>query len=185
MISQRQAAPSRYQHIISGLVQPLNHARHRNPLVSVTFSPTQETRSQSAIWMLCPLSFHFPYRFFFSSIPQDPSKHRLTIDFSFICCILCVSRRVWPAISLCILSTFYHLRSSKNIFPHHALAKKMYSIQGNLAVGEVTRLPVSCQKRTLWCDNLTAYIILEIDVTSYKKCIVVHINFLFHFACMH
>lgn len=129
MISQRQAAPSRYQHIISGLVQPLNHARHRNPLVSVTFSPTQETRSQSAIWMLCPLSLHFPYRFCFSSIPQDPSKHRLTIDFSFICCILCVSRHVWPAIPLCILSTFHQLHSSKNIFPHHALAKKMHSIR--------------------------------------------------------
>ena len=60
MISQRQAAPSRYQHIISGLVQPLNHTRHRNPLVSVTFSPTQEARSQSAIWMLWPFSFHTP-----------------------------------------------------------------------------------------------------------------------------
>lgn len=41
-ISERQAAPSTYQHIISGLVHPLNHTSHRNPLVSVTFFPTQE-----------------------------------------------------------------------------------------------------------------------------------------------
>lgn len=44
-ICQRQAAPGRYQHLISGLAQPLNHSRHRNPLVSVTSSPTQEARS--------------------------------------------------------------------------------------------------------------------------------------------
>lgn len=81
-ICQHQAAPGRYQHLISGLVQPLNHSRRRNPLVSVTSSPTQETRSQSSIWMLCPLSFHFPCRFFFpvpKFISRDLSKHALTL----------------------------------------------------------------------------------------------------------
>lgn len=81
-ICQRQAAPGRYQHLISGLVQPLNHSRRRNPLVSVTSSPTQETRSQSSIWMLCPLSFHFPCGFFFfvpKFISRDLSKHALTL----------------------------------------------------------------------------------------------------------
>lgn len=62
--NQRQAAPHRYQHMISGLVQPFNHTRHQNPLVSVTFSQSQETRSQSAIWMLCPLLFRFLCSFF-------------------------------------------------------------------------------------------------------------------------
>lgn len=120
MISQRQAAPSRYQHIISGLVQPLNHTRHRNPLVSVTFSPTQEARSQSAIWMLWPLSFHFPPRFiyffpFFFLLPshktsiQTPPSHYLFC----ICCILCISICVSPAISLYITSPFYQLHPPK------------------------------------------------------------------------
>lgn len=69
MISQRQAAPGRYQCIISGLVQALNHTRHRNPLVSVTSSQTQEPRSQSAIWIFCSLSFHYPSRSFSPTIP--------------------------------------------------------------------------------------------------------------------
>lgn len=58
MISQHQTAPSRYQHIISGLVQPLNHSRHKNPLILVTFSPTQKVRWQSAIWVSKDLSKH-------------------------------------------------------------------------------------------------------------------------------
>lgn len=129
MISQHQAAPSRYQHIISGLVQPLNHARHRNPLVSVTFSPTQETRSQSAIWMLCPLSFHFPYRFFFLPFHKTFPNTAFPLTFlSFVahCVFHIVSGQQSPCVSSQRSISFI---PPKNIFSHHALAKKMYSIR--------------------------------------------------------
>ena len=115
MISQRQAAPSRYQHIISGLVQPLNHTRHKNPLVSVTFYPTQEARWQSAIWMLRSLFSHFPPHFF----PPPPRKTfpytALLLPFC-ICCIGYISICVWTAIPQYIISTFYQVRPSKIIF---------------------------------------------------------------------
>lgn len=153
MISSREAAPSRYQHIISGLVQPLNHTRHKNPLVSVTFSPTQAARSQSAIWMLWSLSSHFPLWLVF----LYPMRYFQTLPYHYlacICCILCISICVWAAISLHIISLFYQLHRSKNIFFSYALVKKMYSIQGNLVAEKLTVSWVSYLKQgRLWWDN--------------------------------
>lgn len=142
MISLRQAAPSRYQHIISGLVQPLNHTRHRNPLVSVTFSPTQEARSQSAIWILWSLSFYFPRYYFFISIPQDLSKHHLTIAFSAFVAysvIPFVSGQQSPSISSLESISFI----PQNIFSPHARINMMYGIQDSLTVGKLTVFPMS------------------------------------------
>lgn len=121
MISLRQAAPSRYQHIISGLVQPLNHTRHRNPLVSVTFSPTQEARSQSAIWMLWSLSFHpSPPQFYFLPSPKTFPNTTLLLPFLHLLHTL--------YIHLCLGSNLpvYHLtiHPSKKIFSPHALCQQ-------------------------------------------------------------
>lgn len=83
-----------------GFVPPLNHTRHRNPLVSVTFSPTQEARSQSTIWMRLSLSSYF--QIYIPSIPPRLYKHCLTITFSaFVAC--CVFPFVYGQQSL------YHL----------------------------------------------------------------------------
>lgn len=189
MISRRQAAPSRYQHIISGLVQPLNHTRHRNPLVSVTFSPTQEARSQSAIWMLWPFSFQPPPPSTKNLLFFHPTRPFQTLAYHYlfcICCILCISISVWgtnlPVNHLTVLSASF-LR--KNIFPPRA--SKMCDTQGNLAAGEVTLFPVSCLERVkFWCDNQTAFIHLEIDGTWQKKNCMdgdSHLIILFPFAC--
>ena len=169
MISRRQAAPSRYQHIISGLVQPLNHTRHRNPLVSVTFSPTQEARSQSAIWMLWPFSFRpppLPPTIVFSTFPNPglplPFLHLLHTMYFHLC----------PGHQSPCKSSHRSISlippKKKNIFPPRA--SKMCSTQGNLTAGEVTLFPVSCLERVkFWCDNQTAFIHLEIDGTWRKK----------------
>lgn len=169
MISLRRAAPSRYQHIISGLVQPLNHTRPRNPLVSVTFSPTQEARSQSAIWMLCSLSLYLslPPQHIFSipSLKTFP-KHCLAISFSaFVpyCVFPFVSGQQSPCISSHDSISFIPPKTHFLLMP---LVNKMYSIQGNLAAGELTFFPMACLKHVkLCCDNHIACIFLEIRIT--------------------
>lgn len=131
-----------------GFIQPLNHTRHRNPLVSVTVSPTQEARSQSTIWMLWCLSSSFPSWFIYHpSILQDFPKtvllshfmHLLhTVYFHFCICS-----------SLSIISRFYQLHppppKKKQTLPHPSV-KNMYGIHSSLEATELTISVVPCLK---------------------------------------
>lgn len=93
--ARRQAAPHRYQHIIAGLVQPLNHTRHRNPLFSVSLSPPN-SGSQILICHLnvmlsvspSPLPSFSSYVLFSFFSLQDLSKCCHTIKF-------CVFTMLW------------------------------------------------------------------------------------------
>lgn len=159
-ISQRQAAPSRYQHIISGLVQPLNHTRHRNPLVSVTFSPTQEARSQSSIWMLWSLSFHpyLPQIFFFIRHHKTFPNTALQLPFLHL-----------------LHTVYFHLCRGSNLPVYHRTTLSTSSLQKRIFPSrtrqdDVQHTRQSCSWRSvmrvkLWCHNQIAYIFLEIDIT--------------------
>lgn len=136
-----------------GFIQPLNHTRHRNPLVSVTLSPTQEARSQSTIWMLWCLSSYFPSWFIFHpSILQDFPKTALLLRFLHL--LHTVYFHFCICSSLSIISRFYQLHPpKKNIFPH-AFVRKMHSIHNSLEAAELTIFLESCLKHVkLWCDN--------------------------------
>lgn len=114
--------------------------------------------------MLWSLSFHFPPRFF--PLPSHKTFANTSLPLSF----LHLLHTVYLFFHLCLGSNLavYHLTilSASSLQKHIsplALIKQMYSLQGNLTVGEVTFFPLSCLKHEkLWCDNHIENISLEI-----------------------
>lgn len=134
-----------------GFVQPLNHTRHRNPLVSVTFSPTQEARSQSAIWMLWS-RFYFPSRFIFHPSPKTFQTQPYYYIFACVAC--CVFPFVYGQQSLYVSA--YHSISFllQKHFPHVFVKKVrgtkhgLFTLQDNNVYSHVLSM--------LWCHTLIA-----------------------------
>lgn len=123
--ARRQAAPHRYQHIIAGLVQPLNHTRRRNPLFSVSPPPPQLRKpdpylpfecyalcislSPSLLLLLCLIYWFFSFKTF--------PNAAIPLTFVSLLCsayfILCRHMHVWTLNLPHIISTFYLLHPSR------------------------------------------------------------------------
>lgn len=78
IISVHQAAPCRYQHIITALVQALNHNRHKK---SITFCHSHPLPNSGKLISYQPLEFCAPLLTFFhhsSSYHRPSENHKLS-----------------------------------------------------------------------------------------------------------